>query len=175
MKLLTLTLPGFDNNLNLSNKDFSANYRLGKSIFDLPSLIGTALNLVLAGMALLMLYNMALGAFRYVTAGDSKDSVTKARQRIMWSVVGFVFILGAFAVSQYLQTALPTASSTPLTIVSPPPANQPNQTKIDSSADGIGGCCDPGAAENAQNGCPSGQTCTTSNGACTSSLSCQTP
>lgn len=44
--------------------------------------------------------------------------------------------------------------------------------KIDSAADGIGGCCDPGAS--GERGCPEGQTCDIPNGACMSGKSCNT-
>jgi len=44
------------------------------------------------------------------------------------------------------------------------------QAKIDSAADGVGGCCDPGAT--GDRGCPSGENCNIPNGACISGKSC---
>lgn len=129
MSKLALNIPGFDDSLNLQSRDISKDFKL-LQVDSLNKLISTALNVVFFAAALLMLYNLILGAFRYLSAGDNKDNVAKARQRITWALFGFVFIIAAFSVSQYVKSVLP-AGNPALTDVTTPPGitTLPSQIK----------------------------------------------
>ena len=47
-----------------------------------------------------------LGAFRWLRAGGNKEEVAGARQMIQHSIIGFVLLMAAFLVLQFLLSAL---------------------------------------------------------------------
>lgn len=47
-----------------------------------------------------------LGAFRWLRAGGNKEEVEAARQMIQHSVIGFVLLMAAFVVLQFLLSSL---------------------------------------------------------------------
>lgn len=47
-----------------------------------------------------------LGAFRYLKAGGNKEEVEAARQMIQHSIIGFVLLMAAFLVLQFLLFSL---------------------------------------------------------------------
>ena len=116
-KLLALQLPGFGDNSTIKSSDISNNFKT--TFTDLGSLVGGFLNLLFFVVGFLMLYNLVLGAFRYLSAGDNKEIVAKARQRITWAIVGFLVVILAFSAAQSAKALLPI-NQVPLTNVTSP-------------------------------------------------------
>lgn len=52
-----------------------------------------------------------IGGFEWMTAGGNEENVGKAKKRIMQGVIGLALILSAFAVAQFVVTALSKAVS----------------------------------------------------------------
>lgn len=106
MNKLSLKLPGFgDKEIAINEQGKDSTFTSGST--DLATFVGNILNLVFVIIGVYLLYQLVLGAIRYVTAGDSKENVAKARGRITWAIVGFMVVIAAFAVSQYVKQVLP--------------------------------------------------------------------
>lgn len=60
-------------------------------------------DIILVAAGFLMFFWIIWGVFHYIFAGGNKDGLAKARSRIIWAVVGFIFILLAFSISQFLE------------------------------------------------------------------------
>lgn len=167
---IALKLPGFD--INVQTKDAYPGFK--PNITGATSLVSTALELVFFAVGFLVLLNLVLGAFRYLSAADSKENVQKARQRIIWSIVGFLVLIAAFSVAEFTRTIIPQQDVT-LTKVQSTEKDQTSGApvkKVDSKVDGYGGCCDAGDGDKPEAGCPTTQECTFQNGTCSSGFSC---
>lgn len=101
MNKLALNIPGFDQ--VLSPTDVSKN----PSVTDLPTLISGLLDIAFFIAGFLMAFQVFNGAFRYLTAGDNKEEVAKARSRITWGIIGFLFVVISFAIAQYIEGIIP--------------------------------------------------------------------
>lgn len=100
MKLLALTLPG---GATISSPPgFNAN------LTSLGGLLSGVFNLVLFAAGFLMLFWMAWGIFEYIFAGGNKEGLTKGRNRITYAIVGFVLVVLAFAIQQFITSIVPT-------------------------------------------------------------------
>lgn len=67
----------------------------------------------------LMFFWAAWGVFDYIRAEGNKEALAKARKRIQWAIVGFIILLFAFFISEFIQTAvLPVQSVRDLTPLS---------------------------------------------------------
>lgn len=53
-----------------------------------------------------MILYFLLGAFRYLKAGESKEEVEAAKKIITQSIVGFIILMFAFLVLQFLMYSL---------------------------------------------------------------------
>ena len=103
MKQLALVLPG-------DNIDRIQGFPYLKPEFSAGNLgfvISQALNLVFIGAGFLMFFWMLWGVFEYIIAGGEKDKLAKARSRIIWAIIGFVILILAFTVSQYVKDIIP--------------------------------------------------------------------
>ncbi len=97
MKELALTVPG--------SKDFNPNVSgLRPEFKDLGSFLTALLPVIIYLAAFLMIFWMAWGVFEYIFAGGNKDSLSHARKRITWSIVGFLVVIISFSIYQYAQT-----------------------------------------------------------------------
>lgn len=56
--------------------------------------------------AFLMFFWAAWGVFDYIRAEGNKEALAKARKRIQWAIAGFIILLFAFFISDYLQPLL---------------------------------------------------------------------
>lgn len=60
------------------------------------------------------------GIFQYIFAGGSKEQLANARKRIIFAIVGFVFVLVAFTVNRFFSDLLPHTPAGGVTNVSEP-------------------------------------------------------
>lgn len=72
----------------------------------LGNLVSKILEVVFLLVAFLMFIQAAVGIFQYITAGGNKEGLAKARNRIMWAVIGFVFVMVAYLISTYVQQVI---------------------------------------------------------------------
>ncbi|MBU3957437.1 hypothetical protein KKI19_04160 [Patescibacteria group bacterium] len=116
MKNLALTLPG----------------KSGNQIVSPPSGFNpgfTNLNMTLSGFlqvgilvaAALLIWWFSWGVFQYIFAGGDKEALGRAQKRIVWAIIGFIVILSALALNQYLQTIFPQKLEGGVTPVTTPP------------------------------------------------------
>lgn len=102
MKEIALKVGSYNiNELSSLNESFK-----GKNV-TLASFVSQALDLVFMIAGFLMFIWAVWGVFEYIFAGGNKDKLGKARGRITWAIVGFIFIALAFLVSQYIGQLLP--------------------------------------------------------------------
>ena len=64
--------------------------------------VGTIFNALYAITGLLAIIFIMLGAFRYAAAGGDPSSITKAKNSILYAVIGLVVTLLAFAITNLL-------------------------------------------------------------------------
>lgn len=77
---------------------------------DFGDLITRGLNLIFIIAALAVLIYLFIGAFTYLTAGDSEDNVAKARKQITNAIVGLIILASAWAVWQFIVSVIPGLS-----------------------------------------------------------------
>lgn len=112
MYLFQITLPnGIGALQNPINKPELAN---------IGGLVSQVINVLLILSAFLMLGWMSWGVFQYIFAGGNKEQLAKARQRLIYAVVGFLMVVIAFSVSRYVQDFFPTTGKTDVKTVREP-------------------------------------------------------
>lgn len=74
---------------------------------NLGELVSRFLNLALILAGFLLLIWMVWGAVSYIMAGGDKESLAKARARILYAIIGFIVIMAAFTIKQYAQSLIP--------------------------------------------------------------------
>lgn len=74
----------------------------------LGDFVTALLNVFFLIAGFLMLIWFAWGVFQYIFAGGKKEDLAKARSRMTWAIVGFLITAISFAISQYIQTIIPT-------------------------------------------------------------------
>lgn len=63
----------------------------------------------------------AWGVFEYIFAGGGKEGLGRARKRMTWAIVGLVFFVLSFALSQYAETIFENKTTTIREVKEPPP------------------------------------------------------
>lgn len=92
---------------------------------DLGSFLTQLLNVVFIFAGFLMLIWLTWGVLQYIFAGGNKEGLTKARSRITWAIVGFLIVVIAFALSQFVQGIFPYNLPWGATELSIPPSPSP--------------------------------------------------
>lgn len=75
-------------------------------------LVSGFLNIAFMAAGFLMLFWMAWGIFEYIFSGGEKEAAAKGRKRITWAIVGFLIIMLAFALSQFIRSIFPDLMKT---------------------------------------------------------------
>lgn len=116
MRDLALSIPGFD------NIGIQVNTGPGNPIPEptLGGFLSGAFNIAVPAVAFVMLFWLLWGVFEYIFAGGEKEKLGKARSRITWAIVGFLFIVIAFMLYQYLQEIFPQKLPSGVTPISEP-------------------------------------------------------
>lgn len=108
-ELAQLTLPG-PGNTTINNPT---------SYKDLGSVISGAYELVIYIAGFLMLIWMFWGVFEYIFAGGDKTKLGKARSRITYSIVGFILVIAAFFIGDFVKDFAKPSDIKPTEIVAP--------------------------------------------------------
>ncbi len=81
----------------------------------LYDIINFVLNIVFyVGIAMTVIF-LIIGGIRYITSGGSKEGAEAARGMITSAVIGFVVVLGAFAIKTILVNVLGATGNIPTT------------------------------------------------------------
>jgi hypothetical protein len=137
MKELALSLPSFGDINSPPGLRFSGpgNSTLGFVMSEFITL------LFYAGAFLTFAY-LTWGVFQYIIARGEKEQLAKARQRITWSLIGFIFLIASVFIAQYTRAIFPQVDRfnrvTPITN----PDKSINQDRLDRRNDTFG----PGSA-----------------------------
>lgn len=116
MEKIALNIPGNTGSINIPNPPGlqTPNPTLG-------GLVSSSLNVVLLIAGFLLLFWFSWGVFQYIFAGGKKEALAKARTRIVWAIVGFIFVFLTFAISEYAKTLLPYRTNQPVKQITTPP------------------------------------------------------
>lgn len=108
MKELALNLPTY------GKIDGPAGFKFaGAKIGDVVS---SALDLVIMIAAFLAFIWLVWGAFQYLFSGGNKEGLAKARSRMIWAIVGLIFIAAAFALAQFIEQILGPQVTSPISL-----------------------------------------------------------
>lgn len=94
---LSLTLPGLKDGTTTINTIANNN----SNFATIGSTVSAFLDVALYIAGFLMLFWLGWGVMQYIYAGGDKASLSKAKSRITWAIMGFVILVVAFFVSQY--------------------------------------------------------------------------
>ncbi len=115
MKYLSLTLPGGNSIPNPPGLQIN-----GNNSPKLGDILSSGLNVAFTVAGFLMFIWMAVGIFQYIFAGGNKEKLAKARSRISWAIIGFIFVILSFTLSKYLQEVVTPNSNVRITPISNP-------------------------------------------------------
>lgn len=107
----TLSLPGY--NLNIQTNIFPTNMSLGQLVS-----LGLEVAFYLSGFLLFIW--MTIGAIQYILAEGEKEKLAKARARITYAFIGFIVVMLAFLISQYIEDVLKPLPIQPTPVSVPP-------------------------------------------------------
>ena len=79
----------------------------------LADLLGFVMNIVFyVGIALTIIF-LIIGGIRYITSGGSKEGSEAARSNITNAIIGFIVVIGAFAIKTIVTNVLGTSGDIP--------------------------------------------------------------
>lgn len=86
-------------------------------ITSLGSFITNLFDVVFVLAAFLTFIWLAWGAFEYIFSGGNKEGLSKARSRIIWAIVGLIFLALSFALAQFVEQILDPKQDSPISLV----------------------------------------------------------
>ncbi|MDA3802409.1 MAG: hypothetical protein PF488_00730 [Patescibacteria group bacterium] len=96
--------------VNDNTADFAANANLSDK--EIGSVVASLIGIVLGFLALIFLILTIVSGFQWMTAGGNEEVVTKARKRLINSVIGLIIVLAAYGITYFLFTKLPFSGGT---------------------------------------------------------------
>jgi lysylphosphatidylglycerol synthetase-like protein (DUF2156 family) len=87
---------------------------------DLSTAITTISNTILLIIGAIAVLFLIVGGFQYVTSAGSPDNVSKAKNTILYAIIGIIFAILAYAIVNFVVTKLspaPPAAPSPPTII----------------------------------------------------------
>ena len=76
------------------------------------SIIRRAINIMLFGVGVLSVVMLIFGGFRYVISGGKKESVTNAKNTILYAIIGLLVAVFAYAIINFILGAALSGGST---------------------------------------------------------------
>jgi hypothetical protein len=77
---------------------------------DLNSMIGTIINVIIWAVGLIAVFMIVFGGIQYSTSAGDSGKVKKAKDTIMYGIIGLVISLLAYAIVNFVLTNLFTAA-----------------------------------------------------------------
>jgi hypothetical protein len=99
MDKLALSLPGFSNINNPPGLLFS-----GPEKSTLGFVMSEFITVLFYAGGFITFAYLTWGVFQYIIARGEKETLAKARQRITWALMGFVFLIASVFIAQYART-----------------------------------------------------------------------
>lgn len=100
MNKLALSLPGLDgkaaNIANPGDMKFQSDTTIG-------SLITAGMEVVIPIVGLILFGYLVWGVADYILAQGQKEKLAKAKNKMTWTLIGFVIVLASFAGSEYIK------------------------------------------------------------------------
>ncbi len=75
-------------------------------------IVGTAINIILGFLGVLLLLYFLYAGFLWMTSGGDSTQADKAKQYIKNAIIGLVIIVTSFALSSFVLTQLATVAGT---------------------------------------------------------------
>lgn len=76
------------------------------------SIVRRAINIMLFGVGVLSVVMLIFGGFRYVISGGKKESVTNAKNTILYAIIGLLVAVFAYAIINFILSAALSGGST---------------------------------------------------------------
>ena len=95
--------------VDLSTDLDTTNTEAGLADEELPAVIGSLINAVLAVLGIVLLLIIIYAGFLWMTAGGDSDNVGKAKTMMINAVIGLIILLAAYAIAAFVIEALNTA------------------------------------------------------------------
>jgi len=76
------------------------------------SIVRRAINIMLFGVGVLSVVMLIFGGFRYVVSGGKKESVTNAKNTILYAIIGLLVAVFAYAIINFILGAALSGGST---------------------------------------------------------------
>jgi hypothetical protein len=111
--ILALTNPVSADSNQLLWDDTTDNFQatIGLSNNDSREIAAQAANVMLGFIGMIAVIIMLLGGFRWMTSAGNEDKVAEAKKIIGAGVIGLIIILAAFAIAQFVISALYNAAA----------------------------------------------------------------
>lgn len=77
---------------------------------DLPTLVGSVINVLLGVLGIVFVVLVVYAGFLYLTSQGEEGNVKKAKKLLTQAVIGLIIIVAAYAISSYVIGALVTVS-----------------------------------------------------------------
>lgn len=92
---------------------------------DLGGFLTGLMDIVFALAAFLTFIWLVWGAFEYIFSGGNKEGLSKARSRIIWAIVGLIFLALTFALAQFIEQILTPMQRSPISLITTAYAQTP--------------------------------------------------
>lgn len=76
------------------------------------SIVKRGINIMLFGVGVLSVIMLIFGGFRYVISGGKKESVTNAKNTILYAIIGLLVAVFAYAIINFILGAALSSGST---------------------------------------------------------------
>ncbi|OGL94722.1 hypothetical protein A2348_02270 [Candidatus Uhrbacteria bacterium RIFOXYB12_FULL_58_10] len=77
---------------------------------DLPTIVGSAINVLLGVLGIVFVVLVVYAGFLYLTSNGEEGNVKKAKKLLTQSVIGLIIIVAAYAIASYVISALTAIS-----------------------------------------------------------------
>ncbi len=113
VSLLTLPIVTFAGPLTTATKSLQAVGKkagLGGASSNLPTLIGNLISVLLGAVGIIFVILIIISGIQYMTSAGEEGKVKEAKKRIISAVIGMIILVGAYAISSFVITAITNAA-----------------------------------------------------------------
>ncbi len=73
---------------------------------DIPTIVGRVIKYVLGMVGILALIMFIIAGIAWMTSGGAQEKISKAKNTILWTLIGLVFIFLSYAILEFVLKAL---------------------------------------------------------------------
>lgn len=113
VSLLALPLIAFAGPLTTATsslQDVGKKAGLGGASSNLPTLIGNLISVLLGAVGIIFVILIIISGIQYMTSAGEEGKVKEAKKRIISAVIGMIILVGAYAISSFVITAITNAA-----------------------------------------------------------------